>query len=117
LPDESEAHVSGWRMRQHGTYTHNSIGCSVDVTPADGGCSASLTGYGDFEPVIDNLLQNNLILSHHGSAFCVYGGSSPSKPYSGDAADIRFVDNIFQKGTGWGVGQGPCADFGPVSGW
>lgn len=102
-------HESGIRMEQNTTLIHNTITCDAPNVPPDAGCSAGLTGYGDFAPVRDNLIQNNLFLPSTGGA-CAYGGSSGGKPYSGDAANIRFIDNVFSRGPG-----GKCGYYFPVT--
>jgi hypothetical protein len=80
-------------------------------TSQGGGSSGDLVGYGDFEPVQNNLIQRNLFLASP-AAFCVYGGSSGndgSKPYGDQAANIDFIENVFQTGP-----TGNCGEFGPV---
>ncbi len=97
------AHESGIRMEQNGTFVHNTILCDakfVDGGPGGqtAGCSGSLTGYGDFAPVQNNLIQNNFFpAATESGATCAYGGSSGGKPYSNGARDIRFIDNVFEK--------------------
>jgi hypothetical protein len=102
-------HESGIRMEQNTTLIHNTITCDAPNVPPDAGCSAGLTGYGDFAPVRDNLIQNNLFLPSTGGA-CAYGGSSAGKPYSDDAANIRFIDNVFSRGR-----NGKCGGYFPVT--
>ena len=51
MTDESgKAHESGIRMSQGSTIRFNTIACDAPDIPPDAGCSAALTGYGDFEP-------------------------------------------------------------------
>lgn len=89
------AHESGIRMGSGGVISHNTIGCDAPDVPPDAGCSAGLTGYGDFATVEDNLIERNLFLVTTGGT-CAYGGSSEGKAY-GDANHIRFIDNVFQR--------------------
>ena len=106
-----DLHVSAIRLSQTATVIHNSVGCDAPHTPEGGGCSGNLVGYGDFEPVRDNLIKQNLFLATP-AGFCVYGGSSGddgSKPYGDQAANIEFIDNVFQKGP-----TGNCGEYGPV---
>lgn len=100
-------HMSGIRMEQKTTLIHNTLVCD-SPRPS---CSASLTGYGDFAPVRDNLIQNNLFLPSTGSA-CAYGGASAGKPYSDQSGNIRFIDNVFSRGT-----NGKCGVYFPVTDW
>ena len=102
-------HESGIRMEQNTTLIHNTIACDAPIVPPDAGCSAGLTGYGDFAPIQDNLIQNNLFLPSTGGA-CAYGGSSGGKPYSDEASNIRFIDNVFERGT-----NGKCGVYFPVT--
>lgn len=93
------AHFSGMRMEQYTTYRHNSITCEANRVPGSG-CSAGLTGYGDFAPVQNNLIERNLFYrgGNGGSTACAYGGSSGddgSKPYGSQAMNIRFISNRF----------------------
>lgn len=103
------AHIGGIRMGQRSKIIHNTIVCDAPEFPPDAGCSADLTGYGDFTPIQDNLIQNNFFGATTGG-FCAYGGSSKGKPYSNDAANIRFIDNIFERGRG-----GKCGYWGPIT--
>jgi len=66
--------------------------------PPDAGCSADLTGYGDFGPVQNNVIDKNLFMASTGG-FCTYGGASPGKPYSSQTNHISFTNNIWQRGT------------------
>lgn len=93
------AHFSGMRMEQYTTYRHNSITCEATRVPGSG-CSAGLTGYGDFAPIQNNLIERNLFYrgGGGGSTACAYGGSSGddgSKPYGNQAMNIRFIGNRF----------------------
>jgi hypothetical protein len=114
----SNWHASGLRVEQGCNIIHNTLACDWLIpTPADGGCSADLTGYPDFAPIKDNLIQGNLFVANPtGAAFCAYGGATGGKPYSGDptnATNIRFIDNVFQVGPD--PARGECADFGPIT--
>jgi hypothetical protein len=94
--NEGLAHESGIRMGLGSTIVHNTIACDAPNIE-EAGCSAGLTGYGDFGPVQNNLIQDNWFRETPGGA-CAYGGSSAGKPYSDDARDIRFIDNVFERG-------------------
>ena len=90
-------HESGIRMGQKAVIRGNTIACDAPNVPPDAGCSAPLTGYGDFAPVRDNLIDGNLFKATRGGT-CAYGGSSRGKPYSAAARNIRFTNNVFQRG-------------------
>lgn len=112
-PDPSgTAHESGIRMGDHSTIQHNAIWCNAPDYPPDAGCSANLTGYGDFAPIQYNTIYRNLFVATTGGA-CAYGGSSGddgSKPYGDQARNIVFEDNIFQRGSG-----GKCGFYFPIT--
>lgn len=111
---QEEAHFSGIRMEQTGTMRHNSITCEATRSGPGSGCSAGLTGYPDFAPVTDNLIERNLFYggAAGGSTMCAYGGATTGKPYSNDAANatyIRFIGNRFVRG-----GSGHCGNLGTI---
>jgi hypothetical protein len=110
-------HASGIRASQGSTIVHNTIACDTKPLPPDGGCSADLTMYGDFEAVANVHVENNLFVGSLDAAFCTYGGSSGIgvKPFAKDAHDIVFLNNTFQRGPARtdGRAQG-CAAYGPV---
>ena len=101
-------HESGIRMGQNAVIRHNTISCDAPNFPPDAGCSAPLTGYGDFAPVRNNLIEANLFVATTGGT-CAYGGSTLGKPYSAQTRDIRFVNNTFQRG------DGRCGYWFPIS--
>ena len=92
-------HESGIRMGSHSILVDNTVVCDAPNVAPDAGCSADLTGYGDFGPVQDNLILHNLFEATSGGGTCAYGGSSAGKPFSRDAQRIEFVDNIFRRGS------------------
>jgi hypothetical protein len=105
-------HASGIRQSQGAKIIHNRIHCSARDTPSGGGCSANLTGYGDFEPVVNNLIEKNLFVATPAGA-CAYGGSSGDdgvKPYGDQASGIEFIDNVFERGSG-----GKCGYYFPIT--
>jgi hypothetical protein len=117
LNPASGAHAGGFRVEQNTTLRHNTISCDYtgpyNVNP-ETGCSADITGYPDFVPIHDNTIENNLLMSNNsGIGYCVYGGGSASKPFSGDpsnATSIVFRNNVFQRGA-----NGKCGSYGPVT--
>jgi hypothetical protein len=102
------AHESGIRMGTNGRFLYNRIACDAPNVAPDAGCSAPLTGYGDFGPVRNNLVERNVFVATTGGT-CAYGGSSRGKPHSDGAANIRFVKNRFQRGR-----SGNCGYWSPV---
>ncbi|MCU0667535.1 MAG: hypothetical protein MUF85_02870, partial [Patescibacteria group bacterium] len=90
------------------------ITCEATRSSSESGCSAGLTGYPDFAPVRDNLIERNLFYrgGAGGSTVCGYGGNTSGKPYSNDpnnATNIRFISNRFVRGS-----NGLCGNLGTV---
>jgi hypothetical protein len=102
-------HESGIRINTNSTLVHNTIACDAPDFPPDAGCSAAISGYPDFDPVQNNLVDNNLIIAGSGG-YCSYGGSTAGKPYSGQTKNIRFTNNVYQKGT-----SGQCGFWGAIT--
>ena len=106
-------HESGIRMGEKSVIRGNTIACDAPDVPPDAGCSAPLTGYGDFGPVQDNLIERNLFKATPGGT-CAYGGSTAGKPYSGAARAIRFTGNVFERGKSGHCGHWfAISDFDP----
>lgn len=106
---ESGWHVSAWRMDHYSTLRHNVLSCDLPVYP-DGGCSADMTGYGDFHVVEHNTIDGNLFVANAGASYCAYGGSTPNKPYSTGTNNIVFTNNVWQRGT-----TGKCGRYGVIA--
>ena len=116
-PDKSNnVHASGVRNEQYLTLKHNSLGCDYPGPFVNGdiGCSADVSGYPDFAPIMHDTIDSNLFLSNNtGTGFCVYGGGTAGKPSSSDptnATYIVFTNNVFQRGA-----NGKCGTYGPVT--
>ncbi|HSX42782.1 MAG TPA: hypothetical protein VLF59_01715 [Candidatus Saccharimonadales bacterium] len=116
-PDQTNlAHASSVRNEQYLTLKHNALGCDyTGPFPNDElGCSADMSGYPDFAPIMHDTIDSNLFLSNNaGAGFCVYGGGTSGKPYSGNANNatyIVFQNNVFQRGA-----NGKCGSYGPVT--
>jgi len=102
-------HESGIRMGAHAVIRGNIIACDAPDVAPDAGCSAALTGYGDFAVVQDNVIDGNLFIGGSGG-YCAYGGSTAGKPFSGATRDIRFTNNVWQRGA-----SGKCGFWGPIT--
>jgi hypothetical protein len=86
-------------MGDGSTIYHNTVLCDAPDVAPDAGCSADLTGYGDFAPIRNNRIERNLFLATTGGT-CAYGGASGddgTKPYGNQSANIVFKDNVFQR--------------------
>lgn len=109
--EEGSAHLSGVRMGRNTTVRFNTIVCEGTRVPPASGCSAALTGYGDFAPIENNLVEGNYFGSGTAS-FCAFGGSTREKPFSADANRVRFIDNVFERGE-----SGRCGIHGAIEGF
>lgn len=85
------------------TIVHNNLECSTD------GCSAALALYGDFFPIEDVLVQQNLFNTT--GSFCTYAGSVEGKPFP-VGTGIRYLDNRFGKKY-----HPDCGIYGTVTSW
>jgi hypothetical protein len=110
VPSDSSKHASAARASQGSTFIHNRLHCEAIPNGVGGGCSADLTMYGDFEAVQNIHVENNLFEANNtGIGFCAYGGSSPTKPFSTQAANVVYVNNVFERGP-----NGKCGQYGPI---
>lgn len=107
-------HASAVRADQNATIVHNSLWCEAQPIGREGGCSADLTGYPDFQPTHHWQVERNLFMANNtGIGFCSYGGATGGKPYSGNAQNATYIvfrDNVFQRGP-----NGKCGSYGPIT--
>jgi hypothetical protein len=101
-------HESGIRMGSNGVIRGNTIACTAPNVAPSAGCSAALTGYGDFATVENNTIDGNLFIAGSGG-YCTYGGSSTGKPYSAGVNDIKFTNNVWERGE-----SGQCGYWGAI---
>ena len=102
-------HESGIRIGSGSVIRGNTIACDAPDVPPDAGCSAALTGYGDFAIVQNDTIDGNLFIAGSGG-YCSYGGSTTGKPYSSGVNHIRFTNNVYQRGS-----SGKCGIWGPIT--
>ena len=107
--ETGQFHESGIRMGSNSVIRGNTIACDAPDVAPDAGCSAALTGYGDFAVVQNNVIDGNLFIGGSGG-YCSYGGSTEGKTFSGGTRDIRFTDNVWQRGD-----SGKCGYYGPIT--
>lgn len=89
---------------------HNTLHCTAILNATDGGCTADISLFGDFEPVEDVLIENNLLKANNSSiSYCAYGGNSTAKKFP-IATGIRFINNTFERGP-----NRKCGVYGPVA--
>ncbi|WP_157674120.1 hypothetical protein [Agrococcus carbonis] len=108
-------HESGIRVNHESTVIGSTIACDAPDVPPDAGCSAALTGYPDFDPMHDVTIDGNLIRAGSGG-YCAYGGGTEGKAFSGHTRDMRFTDNVWERGTEPGQDGGfVCGYWGPIA--
>jgi len=111
-PDGGSAHTNAFLTNggEGMVLRHNTLHCDSILNRTDGGCTADVSLFGDFGPVRDVLVEGNLLKANDSSiSYCAYGGYSPSKPYP-IATQIRFIDNVFERGP-----NRRCGVYGPVT--
>ena len=107
--DTGTYHESGIRMGSNAVIRGNTIACDAPDVPPDAGCSGALTGYGDFAVIQNNVIDGNLFVAGSGG-YCTYGGSTTGKPHSSGTRDVRFTNNVWQRGA-----SGTCGYWGPIT--
>lgn len=101
----SHNYAAGGNGGHHVVIRHNRLECGAD------NCSATVPFYGDFEPLDDVLVQNNLM---NGGQYCIMGGSIPAKPFP-VAQHMRFLDNRLGRTFFTSCGHyGPATYFDPA---
>jgi len=90
---------------------HNTLHCTAILNRTDGGCTADISLFGDFDPIDNVTVDNNYLRANSSSiSYCAYGGGTVSKPYQG--TNVRFTNNVFERGTNRKCGvYGPITDF------
>lgn len=89
---------------------HNTLHCTATLNDTGGGCTADLSLFGDFAPITKVTVENNLFKANDSSiSFCAFGGHEPKKAFP-DTTEVRFVDNVFERGT-----NGKCGVFGAAT--
>lgn len=119
-----KSHNSTVRVGEYATLEHNTFHCDVrSIQSTDGsgessGCSANQTGYShDGIPPYNSTMRRNF---YHGipDGFCAWGGSTGA-PGGHLVHDIKFIQNIFQRGTtsaySWSPTAYICGPYGPVT--
>jgi hypothetical protein len=107
-------------------FTHNTLQCQahdIDNPPHtdSAGCSADMSGYGDFDFIQYNTVSRNLFMRSTGGT-CAYGGNSSGRSFQNGTHNV-WTENIFQRGEANRGGSGPLghcgyafgiADFNPA---
>lgn len=85
------------------TIRHNNVEC----VPT--GCSAAFGLFGDFAPIANWTIDNNLFNTDQGG-YCAYGGNGPTSKAYPNATNVKFTNNHF------GRKYNPkCGYYGPIA--
>jgi hypothetical protein len=88
---------------------HNVLSCDEPVNDVDGGCTADLSLFGDFGPLSDVTIEDNLFRATTGG-YCGSFGYNPGKEFGEDATRIVVRGNVFERGP-----HGRCGVYGAVT--
>src|SRR6478609_7951959 len=89
---------------------HNTLHCTAELNDTGGGCTADLSLFGDFEPISDVLVEDNLLKANDSSVpYCAFLGHAPGKAYP-VATGVVVTGNVFERGT-----NDLCGVYGPVT--
>ncbi len=121
---DGKHHNSTIRAGGNSVIEHNTLHCAVqsyDATDGSGessGCSGNQTGYShDATVMYNSLLRRNLYMGTTGG-YCAWGGSTGGAGAS-QVRDIKFIENVFQRGTtpayNWNPVKYICGLYGSVA--
>jgi hypothetical protein len=111
-PDGEAAHNNAFLSNggSHMVVRHNTLHCTPTLNDTDGGCTADLSLFGDFGPIRDVVVEDNLLKANASSAsYCAYLGHAPGKAYP-VATGVVVTGNVFERGT-----NDLCGVYGPVT--
>jgi hypothetical protein len=101
LPRSSAGHVNAFISNGGSRFVlrHNTLHCTPEPT-ASGGCTADASLFGDFGPISDATIDNNLFKARStGASYCLDAGYNPAKPYGSNPTGVVVTDNVFERGT------------------
>jgi len=111
-PDGEAAHNNAFLSNggSHMVIRHNTLHCTPTLNDTDGGCTADLSLFGDFGPIRDVVVEDNLLKANASSAsYCAYLGHAPGKAFP-VATGVVVTGNVFERGT-----NDLCGVYGPVT--
>lgn len=111
LPPDEPRHLNAF-ISNGGTdmvIRHNALSCDRRANDVDGGCTADLSLFGDFGPVTDVTIEDNLFLAGKGG-YCGSFGHNPGKEFGEASTGIVVVGNVFERGP-----TGTCGAYGAVT--
>lgn len=119
-----KSHNSTVRIGENAIIEHNTLHCDVrsfqssDGSGESSGCSANQTGYShDGLPPYNSTLRRNFYAGTT-DGYCAYGGSTGGA-WANQVHDIKYIENVFQRGTtatySWSPTSYTCGPYGPVT--
>lgn len=111
LPDGADWHNNAF-LSNGGSgmvLRRNVLHCTPLDNDAGGGCSGDLTLLGDFAPVADVTIEDNVFKASP-SGFCLRLGEDPGKAFGTQTTGIVVTGNVFEAGD-----SGMCGAFGAVT--
>jgi len=93
---------------------HNTLQCKFAgrAAGATGGCTADLGFFGDFGPIKNVTVNNNLFMASEDAGYCVDTNAyKPGKAYP-TGQNLIWTNNTFQRGS-----NGRCGNYGPTDEW
>lgn len=117
-------HNSTIRAGGNSVIEHNTLHCAVqsydanDGSGESSGCSGNQTGYShDATVMYNSTISRNLYMGTTGG-FCAWGGSTGGAG-AGQVRNIKFIENVFQRGTtpayNWNPVRYICGLYGSVA--
>ena len=89
----------------------NRLACTPQVNNTDGGCTADVSLFGDFDPISRVRVIHNLFVANStGISYCMHAGYNADKPYGDNPTYVIVRDNVFQRGS-----NRKCGVWGPVT--
>jgi hypothetical protein len=90
---------------------HNTLHRTPLLNSTDGGCTADLSLFGDFDPISHVTIDRNLFKANNSSiSYCLYAGWNPGKPHGDNPTHVTVTDNVFERGS-----NRKCGVYGPVT--
>jgi hypothetical protein len=111
LPRASAGHVNAFISNGGHDFVlrHNTLHCTALPTNS-GGCTADASFFGDFGPIANVTLDNNLFKARSdGAGYCLQAGWNPGKKYP-NPTNVKVTNNVFERGP-----NNQCGIYGPVT--
>lgn len=93
---------------------HNTLQCkfSNGQGPGAGGCTADIGFFGDFAPIQNVTVNNNLFMASPDAGYCVATNAQKTGKAYPTGKNLTWTNNTFQRGS-----NGKCGYYGVVDEW